>query len=438
MEVYISLVVLALVPCTAGFYNVTSNEAAPPKLWALLVAGSNGYYNYRHQADICHAYQIMHKHGIPDERIVVMMYDDIASSSENPTPGVVINRPKGEDVYQGTLKDYTGEDVTPENFLKILQGDSASMKGIGSGKVIKSGPNDHIFVNFADHGAPGLVAFPTGELYAKDLNQVINTMYKKKQFAKMVFYVEACESGSMFKDLLPKNINVFATTAANDHESSYACYWDDQRNTYLGDVYSVMWMEDSDLENLNKETLQKQYLIVKNETNTSQVTEFGDRTISKMMVGEFQGMKKTLANLYYPTVPLEPVESSEVPVATLKRKLSRANSAHEETKLKKQLDTLLKHRDYLKRDMEQIVRRSVYTDNQVKTVFDDKQDLRNHECHKDVTSYFSQNCYPLSKNAYALRYMYLFVNLCEYGVTDAVMKSAMDKVCDRPTMVGVH
>lgn len=24
--------------------------------WAVLVAGSNGFWNYRHQADICHAY----------------------------------------------------------------------------------------------------------------------------------------------------------------------------------------------------------------------------------------------------------------------------------------------------------------------------------------------------------------------------------------------
>jgi len=39
---------------------------------------------------------------------------------------------------------------------------------------------------------------------------------------------------------------VWATTAANAHESSYACYYDRERQTYLGDVYSVKWMEDSD------------------------------------------------------------------------------------------------------------------------------------------------------------------------------------------------
>jgi len=39
---------------------------------------------------------------------------------------------------------------------------------------------------------------------------------------------------------------VWATTAANARESSYACYYDRKRQTYLGDVYSVKWMEDSD------------------------------------------------------------------------------------------------------------------------------------------------------------------------------------------------
>ena len=27
--------------------------------WAVLIAGSNGYYNYRHQSDIAHSYQIL-------------------------------------------------------------------------------------------------------------------------------------------------------------------------------------------------------------------------------------------------------------------------------------------------------------------------------------------------------------------------------------------
>mgnify|MGYP001791609351 CR=1 len=54
-------------------------------------------------------------------------------------------------------------------------------------------------------------------------------------------------------------IAVYATTAANGHESSYACYWDEKRQTFLGDLYSVKWMENSDVANLQKETLESQY-----------------------------------------------------------------------------------------------------------------------------------------------------------------------------------
>lgn len=85
-----------------------SQEPDGGKHWVVIVAGSNGWYNYRHQvrtgviktsfqhvkrhlwqlfvvfslfqADACHAYQIVHKNGIPDEQIVVMMYDDLAEN----------------------------------------------------------------------------------------------------------------------------------------------------------------------------------------------------------------------------------------------------------------------------------------------------------------------------------------------------------------------
>ena len=69
---------------------------------------------------------------------------------------------------------------------------------------------------------------------------------------------------------------VFVTTAANSHEHSFACYYDKQRNTYLGDVYSVMWMEDSEAENLKQETLVEQFSIVRKEITTSHVQVSGE------------------------------------------------------------------------------------------------------------------------------------------------------------------
>ena len=65
---------------------------------------------------------------------------------------------------------------------------------------------------------------------------------------------------------------MFATTASNATTSSYACYFDKARKTFLGDVYSIKWLEDSDKENIEKETLEQQYTVVKKETNTSMVS----------------------------------------------------------------------------------------------------------------------------------------------------------------------
>jgi legumain len=48
-----------------------------------------------------------------------------------------------------------------------------------------SGPSDHVFVNFVDHGAPGLVAFPRDELYADDLERALRKMAVNRQFARV-------------------------------------------------------------------------------------------------------------------------------------------------------------------------------------------------------------------------------------------------------------
>jgi glycosylphosphatidylinositol transamidase (GPIT) subunit GPI8 len=40
----------------------------------LSVAGSNTFDNYRHQADVAHAYQIVKKNGIPPENIIMLSF----------------------------------------------------------------------------------------------------------------------------------------------------------------------------------------------------------------------------------------------------------------------------------------------------------------------------------------------------------------------------
>ncbi|KAK3559130.1 hypothetical protein QTP86_005035 [Hemibagrus guttatus] len=117
--------------------NFVVDMGVQSKHWVLLAAGSTGWKDYNHQANVCHAYQVIHQNGIPDEQIVVMMYDDIAHNEKNPDPGKIINVPNGPNVYTGVPKDYTGEDVSAENFLAVLRGDSSAVKKTGPKKVIQ-------------------------------------------------------------------------------------------------------------------------------------------------------------------------------------------------------------------------------------------------------------------------------------------------------------
>ncbi|CAJ1074786.1 legumain [Xyrichtys novacula] len=408
-------------------------DSGSGKNWVLIVAGSNGWYNYRHQADACHAYQIVHKNGIPDEQIVVMMYDDLAQNEQNPTPGEVINRPNGSDVYKGVPKDYTGDDVTPENFLAVLKGDSASVKG-GSGKVLKSGPKDHVFVYFTDHGAPGILAFPNDDLNVKDLQDAITYMHENKKYKRMVFYIEACESGSMMNKL-PTDIDVYATTAANSHESSYACYYDEKRDTYLGDWYSVNWMEDSDVEDLTKETLLKQYKIVKSHTNTSHVQQFGNKTMAHMKVIAFQGNAKATSQpaplTHRPITNPDLTPSPDVPLAILKRKMMSTNDLKAARGLLTEINAHLKVREMMADTMRKIV--GMVTADRLLTqeVLSEHAELTQHQCYQPAMTHFKHNCFNWHKTEYeyALRHLYALVNLCERGYSADRIQVAMDAAC---------
>jgi len=110
--------------------------------WAVLVAGSNTYSNYRHQADIFHAYQLLIKNNFSPSRIITLAYDDVAHNIKNPFKGKVFNKPThkdpGVDVYDGVKIDYTGKDVTPEHFIAVLVGNKSAVSGHGTGRVLES------------------------------------------------------------------------------------------------------------------------------------------------------------------------------------------------------------------------------------------------------------------------------------------------------------
>ena len=62
--------------------------------------------------------------------------------------------------------------------------------------ICAAGPNDNVFINFDDHGGPGIIAFPTTTMSAKRLNEALTYMHKNGMYSQLLFYLEACESGA--------------------------------------------------------------------------------------------------------------------------------------------------------------------------------------------------------------------------------------------------
>ncbi|CAN0585430.1 unnamed protein product, partial [Ectocarpus sp. 12 AP-2014] len=232
------------------------------------------------QADVCHAYHVVRRNGIPAENVILMTYGDAVDSVDNPFPGQLFNKPTpdgvaGYDVNRACSPSYTGEDVTADNFLAVLKGDNKTTEGK---PVLRSTKEDRVFVYFADHGGVGLVAMPAGDpVYAQDLIDALRYMSTNGMYKELVFYMEACESGSMFEGLLPEDANIYATTAANSQESSYGTYCGMESSvngtligSCLGDLYSVNFLENSDEPSMfHTETLDSQFALVKNETSRS-------------------------------------------------------------------------------------------------------------------------------------------------------------------------
>ncbi|RZC52735.1 hypothetical protein C5167_021159 [Papaver somniferum] len=79
---------------------------------------------------------------------------EVMNELDKTRPGVIINHPKGEDVYAGVPKDYVGRGVTAHNFYSVLLGNKTAVKG-GSGKLLNFTNNDEflgeIFTSDAYH-----------------------------------------------------------------------------------------------------------------------------------------------------------------------------------------------------------------------------------------------------------------------------------------------
>ena len=208
--------------------------------WALLVAASSGWENYRHQADVLAIYQQLKAAGYTDDRIILVMEDDIAQNSSNPYPGIIRVTPTGANVYEDVEIDYRMTSLQAQDLAKILTGEKSDRLP----HVIEATENDNIFVFWSGHGVPGAMCWDedsyamTGDV----LSPIFEEMSRRKCYRKLLMMVEACFSGGVLEQCEGVPGMLFIT-AANGDETSKADVFNSEMRIWMSNRFTSTFIE---------------------------------------------------------------------------------------------------------------------------------------------------------------------------------------------------
>ena len=208
--------------------------------WAVLVATSSGWSNYRHQADVLAIYQQLKIHGYPDDRIILIVEDDIAFNVLNPDSGVIKVSPNGDNVYSRVEIDYRLSDLTPKDFLSIIKGEKSDRLQ----SVVESSEGDNIFIFWSGHGVPGALCWNEEDygLDASLLAPVFDEMKEEHLYRKLLMMTEACYSGGVMENCVG-NPGMLFITAANSGETSKADFFNGETGVWLSNRFTSTFIE---------------------------------------------------------------------------------------------------------------------------------------------------------------------------------------------------
>lgn len=211
----------------------SGNEINYPELkdnYAVLVAASEGWKNYRHQADVLGFYHYLKGCGYDDDHIILIMADDIAYNEKNPLPGVVRREISGKNLYEDVEIDYRLGDLTLNDLKQILTSAPSEAYPVTLGSTA----NDNVLFFWSGHGTQrGWTWKDTEDLNAEFAKHMFSGMKFRKQFA----IIETCYSGGVAQGCtgIP---GLLMMTAANPYEPSKADAFDDELQAYLSNTFT--------------------------------------------------------------------------------------------------------------------------------------------------------------------------------------------------------
>ena len=210
--------VLLAVPAAGTLAPHTSN-------WAVLVATSRFWFNYRHLANVLSLYRTVKRLGIPDSQILLLLPDDMACNPRNAFPGTVYNNAaRALDLYGDSIEvDYRGYDVTVENFLRLLTDRWSA--DVPRGKRLGSDAGSNVLVYMTGHGGKEFLKFQDAEeIGSWDLADAFAQMWAKRRYRELLFMIDTCQANTLYERFYAPN--VIATGSSAVDQSSYSHHAD--------------------------------------------------------------------------------------------------------------------------------------------------------------------------------------------------------------------
>ena len=217
--------------------------------YAVLVQGSDGYINYRHQADVLSVYQALRRGGFPDDHIILVIDAEMSSARANPQPGTVRTSPTGPDLLGGTTEgsgfaaaevDYDSRDLTARDIANILKGNQTSTTPV----VLPQDAGHNVLFYWSGHGRSrsqgGSNEFcwrdtHAGEGFTADL---LRETASQMLFRKLCIAAEPCYGECVIQGI--EGIDgVLAMSGANAAEQSWADHWSDDARVWMCDRFTL-------------------------------------------------------------------------------------------------------------------------------------------------------------------------------------------------------
>ncbi len=209
--------------------------------WAVLVHGSSGWGNYRHQADVLNVYQLLKRNGWPDDHIILIVSDDIARNSRNVFPGEVRTMMGGPDLYGTAEIDYSTDSLSIADFKNIMLGN----KSAHLPTVLETTDQSNVLLFWSGHGLAQSGSDPNCFLWRGRPNYFTDTqfeqmllgMYSDKRYRKLLMLMEPCHSQNMAYTADHKP-GMLAIASSYGNENSFADYHSAELDNWMSDRFT--------------------------------------------------------------------------------------------------------------------------------------------------------------------------------------------------------